>query len=45
VTLPPEFTGHVMIFRTFPRVSYGLVMDAVKPTRIGDFLWDPDHTP
>jgi len=44
-TLPPEFIGHVMIFRTFQRVSYGLVMDAVKPTRIGDFLWDPDHTP
>ena len=44
-TLPPEFIGHMMIFRTFPRVSYGIVMDAVKPTRIGDFLWDPDHTP
>ena len=44
-TLPPEFIGHVMVFRTFPRVSYGLVMDAVKPTRLGDFLWDPDHTP
>ncbi len=44
-TLPPEFIGHVMIFRTFPRVSYGLVMDAVKPMHIGDFLWDPDHTP
>jgi LysM repeat protein len=45
VTLPPEFIGHVMVFRTFQRVSYGLVMDAVKPTHIGDFLWDPDHTP
>jgi hypothetical protein len=45
VTLPPEFIGHVMIVRTFQRVSYGLVMDAVKPTHIGDFLWDPDHTP
>ena len=45
VVLPPEFIGHVMIFRTFQRVSYGLVMDAVKPTHIGDFLWDPDHTP
>ena len=31
-----------MIFRTFQRVSYGLVMDAVKPVHIGDFLWDPD---
>ncbi|MEO5623132.1 MAG: LysM domain-containing protein [Dokdonella sp.] len=45
VTLPPEFTGHVMIFRTFDRVSYGLVMDAVKPIHIGDFLHDPNTTP
>ena len=45
VTLPPEFIGHVMIFRTFERVSYGLVMDAVKPVRMGDFLHDPDSTP
>lgn len=45
VTLPPEFIGHVMIFRTFDRVSYGLIMDGVKPVRIGDFLHDPDSTP
>lgn len=45
VTLPPEFIGHVMVFRTFQRVSYGLVMDAVKPIHIGDFLHDPDTTP
>ncbi len=45
VTLPPEFTGHVMIFRTFQRVSYGLVMDTVKPIHIGDFLHDPNTTP
>lgn len=44
-TLPPEFIGHVMVFRTFNRVSYGLVMDAVKPLRVGDFLHDPDSTP
>ena len=44
-TLPPEFIGHVMIFRTFDRVSYGLVMDAVKPVHMGDFLHDPDSTP
>ena len=45
VTLPPEFIGHVMVFRTFQRVSYGLVMDAVKPVHIDDFLHDPDKTP
>lgn len=45
VKLPPEFVGHVMVFRTFQRVSYGLVMDAVKPIHNGDFLHDPDSTP
>jgi LysM repeat protein len=44
-TLPPEFVGHVMVFRTFDRVSYGLVMDAIKPIHNGDFLHDPDKTP
>jgi len=45
VNLPPEFVGHVMVFRTFQRVSYGLIMDGVKPVHIGDFLFDPDKTP
>ncbi|MDR2013977.1 MAG: LysM peptidoglycan-binding domain-containing protein [Rhodanobacter sp.] len=45
VALPPEFVGHVMVFRTFPRVSYGLVMDTVKPIHMGNFLLDPDSTP
>jgi hypothetical protein len=35
VTLPDEYIGHVMIFRTFDRVSYGLVMDGLKPVHIG----------
>ncbi|MEO8460893.1 MAG: LysM domain-containing protein [Dokdonella sp.] len=45
VRLPPEFIGHVMIFRTFQSVSYGLVMDGVKPVKIGNWLHDPDSTP
>jgi hypothetical protein len=45
VALPPEYIGHVMIFRTFDRISYGLVMDAIKPVHRGDFLHDPDTTP
>lgn len=45
VQLPPEFVGHVMVFRTFKRVSYGLVMDGVRPVHKGDFLHDPDSTP
>jgi hypothetical protein len=31
VRLPDEFAGHVMVFRTFDKVSYGLVMDSIKP--------------
>jgi hypothetical protein len=30
-----------MIFRTFDAVSYGLVMDAVKPTNLGAVLRTP----
>jgi hypothetical protein len=35
VTLPDEFVGHVMVFRTFDNVSYALVMDGLKPVHIG----------
>lgn len=42
VTLPEEFVGHVMIFRTFDRVSYGLVMDGLKPVSKGDRLTMPE---
>ncbi|MEO7917101.1 MAG: LysM domain-containing protein [Dokdonella sp.] len=45
IQLPPEFAGHVMIFKTFNSVSYGLIMDALKPVTLGDFLYDPDRTP
>jgi hypothetical protein len=42
VRLPDEFAGHVMIFRTFDKVSYGLVMESIKPTRVGYELKHPD---
>jgi len=45
VQLPEEYTGHVMVFRTFDRISYGLVMDAVKPIRLESHLYSPDKTP
>jgi hypothetical protein len=41
VTLPEEFVGHVMVFRTFDRVSYGLVMDGLRPVHRGDRLAVP----
>jgi hypothetical protein len=41
VTLPDEFVGHVMIFRTFDGISYGLLMDGIKPVHLGDALRMP----
>ena len=42
VQMPDDYLGHVMVFRTFDKVSYGLVMDAIRPARVGDKLKLPD---
>ena len=42
VRLPDEFAGHMMVFRTFDKVSYALVMDSIRPTRIGYEVKHPD---
>ncbi len=42
VKLPDEYVGHVMVFRTFDRVSYGLVMDGLRPVHIGGRLRMPE---
>jgi hypothetical protein len=31
-----------MVFRTFDKVSYALVMDGIRPTAIGQELKHPD---
>ena len=43
VRLPEDYVGHVMVFRTFDHVSYGLVVDGVRPVHLHDPLYDPDH--
>lgn len=43
VQLPDEFVGHVMIFRTFDKVSYGLIMDGIRPAKLEDKLKMPDR--
>ena|SRR5688572_13455368 len=40
--LPDEFLGHLMVFRTFDKVSYALVMSGIKPISQGDVLKHPD---
>ncbi len=42
VQLPEEYVGHVMVFRTFDEVSYGLIMDGIRPVQLGDRLRMPE---
>ncbi len=42
VGLPDEYAAHAMVFRTFDKVSYALVMEGVKPTRVGYEVKHPD---
>ena len=44
VQLPDEYASHVMVFRTFEKVSYALVMEGHHPTRVGYTLKHPDAT-
>jgi hypothetical protein len=43
VQLPDEFVGHVMVFRTFDKVSYGLIMDGIRPARLEDKVGAPER--
>ena len=42
VQMPDDYLGHVMVFRTFERVSYGLMMDGIRPVQVNDILKHPD---
>ena len=41
VTLPDEDAGTVMIFKTFDRISYGLVMEATQAIHVLDAVRNP----
>ena len=41
VELPDERAGVLMVFRTFERVSFGLVMRAKRPLHVGDRVQEP----
>jgi hypothetical protein len=41
ITLPLEEAGHLMVFRTFEKVSFALVMDATKPLHVLDWVRTP----
>jgi hypothetical protein len=39
--LPDERYGLVMVFRTFDRASFGLVMQSSRPVAVNDVVTDP----
>ncbi len=41
VQLPDERNGHAMVFRTFDRVSYALILEARRGVEVGDSLTSP----
>ncbi len=44
VTLPAQFSAHILVFRVFDEVSYAMVMDGDRPVREFDILRHPDET-
>ncbi len=41
VTLPPEKAGLLMVFRTFEKMSFALILSAELPISINDFVRNP----
>jgi len=41
VQLPNERAGTFMVFKTFNRISYGLIMEAERPLHVGDVVANP----
>lgn len=42
IKLPSETNGMAMVFRTFDRVSYVLILDVRTGVRVGDRLVNPE---
>lgn len=45
IELPAERTGRVMIFTTYPNISYALVLESKRPIRVADILRTPKRSP
>jgi hypothetical protein len=43
VTLPDQFSAHILIFRVFDEISYAMIMDGDRPVRERDVLKHPDE--
>lgn len=41
IQLPSERAGLLMVFRSFEKMSYGLVLETDSPLRVGDSVQNP----
>ncbi len=41
VTLPEEPVGHIMVFKTTPRISYAIITDGKRPVKLYDYVRTP----
>ena len=41
IRLPEEEAGTIMVFKTYDRISYGLVMEATQAIHTEDFIRNP----
>ncbi len=44
VTLPDQYSAHILVFRVFGEISYAMIMDGDRPVREHDVLKHPDET-
>ena len=44
VTLPDQYSAHILVFRVFDEVSYAMIMNGERPVRQFDKLKHPDET-
>ena len=45
IKLPNEANGLAMVFRTFDKVSYALILEAKEGVKVGDAIVSPDYRP
>ena len=43
VTLPDQYSAHILVFRVFDDISYAMIMDGDRPVREHDVLKHPDE--
>jgi hypothetical protein len=41
ISLAGEPIGHLLVFRLFDHIAYGLIMDASQPVSLGDVIVNP----